>query len=145
VTTTPQALYGHLPIMLQELLVSVAGWRSFRQRYGSPFAYSLSTLQRSDFLSKDEVQLDQEQRLRATIQWAVRTVPYYRDLFRREGIDPSSIRSVEDLVRVPTLSKTTVREHAMALRSEGVPRRRMIPARTSGTTGTALHLVATST
>ena len=141
--TTPQALYGHLPILLQELLVSAAGWRSFRQRYGSPFAYSLSALQRSDFLSADEVRVDQEQRLRATIQWAVRTVPSYRDLFRNEGIDPSSIRSVEDLVKVPTLSKSMVREHAASLRSEGVARRRMIPARTSGTTGTALHLVHT--
>lgn len=138
-----QSLYNHLPLSLQDLVVSAAGVRVLRQRYGQPFQRSLAALQRSDFADKDAVREDQDQRLRATIDWAVRTVPYYRELFRSEGIDPASIRGVEDLPRIPTLSKTMVRERAHALRSEGVPRRRVIPAHTSGTTGTALQLIHT--
>ena len=141
--TVSQSLYDHLPLALQELLVSAAGWRSFHQRYGSPFQYSLSVLQRTDFRTADEVRTDQDQRLRATIEWAARTVPYYRDLFKSEGVDPNSIRGVDDLERIPMLSKSTVRERGTSLRSEGVARRRMIPARTSGTTGTALQLMHT--
>ena len=141
--TLSQSLYDHLPLSLQDLVVSVAGLRILRQRYGAPFQHSLATLQRSDFGSEDEVRRDQDERLRATIDWAVRTVPYYRELFRSEGIDAASIRGVEDLHRIPTLSKSTVRERPDSLHSEGVPRRRMIAAHTSGTTGTALQLMLT--
>ena len=124
-------------------MVSAAGWRGFRQKYGAPFARSLSILQRTDFLSEEQVREDQDQRLRETIQWAAETVPYYRELFHSEGIDPSSIRAVADMHRIPTLSKVTVHERGISLRSEAVPWRQMISDHTSGTTGTALQLMHT--
>ena len=38
-------------------------------------------------------------------------IPFYRDRFRQAGITPDKIRTREDLVRIPTLSKDDIREN----------------------------------
>lgn len=138
-----QALYEHLPIPVQALMVNAAGWNSYRNRFGEPFRRILEELNRSDFLDAEAARQDQQRRLRNTIVWAAETVPHYREMFRREGIDPRSIKSVDDLKQLPFLEKETVRTRPQSLRSERVPDRHTIPARTSGTTGTALRLYYT--
>ncbi len=136
-------LYDRLPLPAQEWFVILAGWRSYRQRFGAPFRRILAELRESDFRDAEAVRADQSRRLRETVSWAARTVPYYRELFRREGIDPASIREPEDLRRIPMLDKVDVRRAGRTLRSEGVREREVIPGHTSGTTGTALALYYT--
>ena len=138
-----QSFYGQLPVSAQDFVISAAGWVSYRNRFGVPFQRALRELQRTDEYNADDVRADQERRLRRMVCWAAKTVPYYRDLFRREGIDPASIRSIEDLPRIPTLDRETVRLQTEALRSEGVSRRRIVPGHSSGSTGTALRLFHT--
>ena len=124
-------------------MVAAAGWNSYRNRFGAPFQRILEELIRSDFLDAEASREDQERRLRNTISWAAETVPHYREMFRREGLDPRSISTLEDLKQIPFLEKETVRERPQSLRSERVPDRQTIPAHTSGTTGTALRLYYT--
>jgi phenylacetate-CoA ligase len=138
-----QSLYDWLPVSVQQMLVSAAGWRSYRYRFGAPFRRIFEDLQRSDFWSAEQIRDDQDRRLRALVQWATSTVPYYQELFHREGIDPGSIKGVDDLPRIPTLSKETVHDRPRALRSEEIPDRQIIPGHSSGTTGTALNLFHT--
>jgi phenylacetate-CoA ligase len=138
-----QALYDWLPVSAQQMLVSAAGWRSYRYRFGAPFRRILQDLQRSDFWSGDQIRDDQDRRLRAMVEWATSTVPYYQELFRREGIDPTTIKGIDDLSRIPTLSKETVHDRPRDLRSEAIPDRQIIPGHSSGTTGTALQLFHT--
>lgn len=138
-----QALYDSLPVSMQQMLVSAAGWRSYRYRFGAPFRRILEDLHRSDFWSAEQIRDDQDRRLRELVQWAAATVPYYQRLFRREGIDPASIRGIADLPRIPMLGKQAVHDHPRDLRSEGVPDRHIIPGHSSGTTGTALKLFHT--
>jgi phenylacetate-CoA ligase len=138
-----QELYDRLPPGVQDMFVATAGWRSYRARFGTHFRTHLRELSRTDFQSADEVRLDQEHRLTETLRWATDTVPYYRALFRREGIDPGSIRTVEDLKQIPLLEKETVRQQGNELLSEAFSSRFLIPGRSSGTTGTALRLYHT--
>jgi phenylacetate-CoA ligase len=138
-----QSLYDRLPVTAQQWLVSAAGWRSYRIRFGAPFRRILQELRQSDRMDADAVRADQERRLREMVRWAATTVPYYRDLFAREGVDPDSIQGLDDLARIPYLEKETVRNHARELRSEAIPDRQIIPGHTSGTTGTALQLFHT--
>jgi len=138
-----QSLYAQLPIAAQELLVSAAGWRSYRNRFGRPFQRVLSELLETDRLDAETLRADQERRLRETVRWAARSVPYYRERFRQEGINPESIRGLDDLPRIPYLDKETVRARASELRSESIPNRQILSGHTSGTTGTALRLFHT--
>ena len=136
-------LYDRLPPGVQEMCVATAGWRSHRARFGSQFRSKLRELSRTDFQNADDVRIDQEHRLAEMVGWAAATVPYYRHLFRREGIDPNSIGVLEDLKRIPFLDKETVRLRGAELLSEGFSRQTLSAGHSSGTTGTALPLVQT--
>ena len=138
-----QELYDRLPPGVQDMFVATAGWRSYRARFGTHFRANLRDLSRTDFHGPDEIRIDQERRLSEIVRWAAETVPYYRTTFRREGIDPASIRGVDDLKQIPLLEKETVRLRGSELLSEGFSSRILIPGRSSGTTGTALRLVHT--
>lgn len=58
-----------------------------------------------EFLSAEEIKRFQEERLREQMAYLQARSPYYSRLFREEGIDPSSIRTIEDLQRLPFTTK----------------------------------------
>lgn len=58
----------------------------------------------------------QAERLRAMLMDVGQHVPYYRDLFVTTGFDPAAVRGVEDLQRLPFLTKPLIREHTEALK-----------------------------
>lgn len=136
-------LYARLPIAVQNAIVSWEGARAYRNRFGASFRTTLAELERRDGADAAAVREDQDRRVREAVAWATRTVPYYRELFRREGVDPASIRGAGDLPRIPPLAKSTLRERQPELVSEGVPAGERLAGHTSGTTGSALALVYT--
>lgn len=79
-----------------------------------------------------------EARVRALVAYAAITVPYYRDLFRRLDLHPESIRTADDLARLPLLEKAAVRADPQAFRSESPAGRAALPFLTSGSTGEPL-------
>jgi len=138
-----RSLYGRLPVGLQQIVVAVAGWRSYRDRFGPRFREILAELETNDRLGSEAVRDDQERRLREAVRHAAASVPFYRERFRAEGLDPARIRNLEDLRLLPVLDKETVRQRAAELVSEAVPERQRVTGHSSGTTGTALPLVYT--
>ena len=105
-----QGLYRVLPPGLQQAVIAAAGWRRYRERFGHHFERALETLERNDRLSEDGIRTDQELRLQRSIAWAAETVPYYKKLFRQNGIDPAGFRSLDDLKQLPTLDLLHVRD-----------------------------------
>jgi phenylacetate-CoA ligase len=138
-----RAVYERLPVALQEIVVAAAGWRSYRNRFGPEFHRILAELEASDRFEADRIRADQERRLQSMVRFAAASVPYYRTAFRRDGVDPASIRTLEDLARIPPLDKETVRAQGRGLWSEAIPAREVVPGHSSGTTGTALALAYT--
>lgn len=59
------------------------------------------------------------ERLRSFLQQIGARVPYYRELFAREGIDPSGIDSLAALRRLPFLTKPVIRANVEQLKAEG--------------------------
>ena len=57
-------------------------------------------------------------RLRALLMSAGENVPYYRRLFAEIGFDPASVRAVDDLQKLPFLTKALIRENTEALKHE---------------------------
>ncbi len=64
-----------------------------------------------EFLSSAEQKRYQEQRLSEQLQYLQQHSPYYRDLFEREHIDIASIRTLEDLQRIPFTEKKDLQLH----------------------------------
>lgn len=79
-------------------------------------------------------------RIRRLVHYAASTVPYYRDYFRDEGVDPGEIRNAADLARLPLLEKATVSADPARFRSESHHGRRALKFKTSGSTGLPLDI-----
>jgi len=103
-------------------------------------------LRRTQWLAPAEVRELQELRLRRLVTHAYRHVAYYRDLLDRLGLKPDDIRTLEDLQKLPVLSKDDLRRNLhFDLLSEQRDTWRMLPITTSGSTGEPLVLYADKT
>ncbi|MFR9650611.1 MAG: AMP-binding protein [Rikenellaceae bacterium] len=67
-----------------------------------------STIQ---FSSREDIAKYQSERLREEIEYISINSPFYRKMFEREGIDPSTIVSLADLHRLPITTKEMLQLH----------------------------------
>jgi phenylacetate-CoA ligase len=78
----------------------------------------------------------QADRLRRIVEHARTRVPLYRRLYREAGIGPGDIRTLEDLARLPSLSKADLRREPIeSLLADGSDPARLLRSRTTGSTG----------
>jgi phenylacetate-CoA ligase len=83
--------------------------------------------------SADEIVRYQERRLRALVRLAASRSDFYRSWFKASGVDPGSIRTLQDLSKLPLLD----RSHLVDQPDQFLvyPRRLTWVARSSGTSG----------
>jgi phenylacetate-CoA ligase len=82
-----------------------------------------------------EIQALQWERFQRLLSHAARNVPFHRDRFARLGIRPESIARREDLSRIPTISKTDLRQHRDEMVADGVDAATLLTRTSSGSTG----------
>lgn len=68
-------------------------------------------LQKTQWFSRQEIERLQNMNLRIMLNHAYETVPYYRRVFRERNLSPVDIKSVEDLVKLPVLTKAEIRKN----------------------------------
>lgn len=90
-------------------------------------------LQKTQWLPRKEIESLQTSNLRVLLKHAYETVPYYRRIFRKRGLSPTDIKGVDDLTKLPILTKMDIRKNSEDLISRGFPRSRLIPYRSGGT------------
>jgi len=96
------------------------------------------TLQKTQWLPREELQEYQELRLQEIIRHTYHSVPYYRRLFDRLSLTPDEIQRVEDLQKLPLLAKDVVRDQGPALVAVDSRRYKPKAYATSGTSGEPL-------
>ncbi|MCD6579408.1 phenylacetate--CoA ligase family protein [bacterium] len=138
-----EAVYLKLPVLVQNIICNFEGWRICHNRYNNDFYRRLrKAIERSSW-SKEQLFEYRDLQLRKFIIHAATTVPYYRNKFKELGIDPRSIRTIEDLKQLPIITKQTVKDHFNEFISEAVPKSKRILIHTSGTTGSGAHFYTT--
>jgi len=134
------AVYPRLPLALQNLSCTAAGYLRYRSRFNRHFHRTLASWTRRPAPTLEELHVLQRARLDSLVENARSHVPYYRDLAppsdRRDAVEAMR----ETLSAIPPLEKRAYRDQPHAFQSRRVPPRRMRSAQTSGTTGTALPL-----
>lgn len=94
-------------------------------------------LQESQWLTQGELETIQLERLIPLLGHASQQVSLYRELFRARGLSIEDFRSIDDLQRLPVLTKDDFREgFPERCTADDVERDRWIPNSTSGSTGT---------
>lgn len=138
-----EAIYKHFPVSMQNLLCSLEGWRIKRFRYQGNYENIFAEVKSRTWMSYDEICEFRNKRLVNFLNWSVTTVPHYRKLFKTLGADPMDFKSIEDLKKLPILSKKEVQNNPTDFISEGVPRHKMGMVHTSGSTGAGLCFYTT--
>lgn len=96
----------------------------------------ISQLERTQWLTPNQIRKLQEKRLRRIIWHAYNHVEYYREMFDSLGLEPDDIKTIEDLQKLPYLEKDNVRENIyFGLLSDNHDKKEILKISTSGSTG----------
>jgi len=131
-------IYKNSPILIQNLFCTAYGLSEGRKRHGSFFQKKLRDLLETEWLDHVEIRDYQNENVARLIYHVYQKVPYYRELFRSSGLTPQDVQSVEELEKVPILTKEDVRNNWRAMVDETVNVKQLVHQHTSGSTGTAL-------
>ncbi|KUG20127.1 capsular polysaccharide biosynthesis protein [hydrocarbon metagenome] len=107
---------------------------------GDPSFYSVyNKTVRNQWKPYDELKHDQEKQLKHLIGFAYEFVPYYRNLFQSLGVSPKDVRTIEDLEKLPILTKDIIKEHWEEFKPTNLSSIKHYQRATGGSTGTPLQ------
>lgn len=138
-----QKLYLMSPICLQNLFCTLYGFKERRIRYGKAFHKYLNWLEKSQWWSLGHQIEYQNSQLKRIINLAYEQVPFYTQRLNKLGLKPQEIQTVEDLQKLPLMTKEDVVAAGETIYNQYIPKSRLIHGHTSGTTGSALTLAYT--
>lgn len=76
------------------------------------------TLEETQWLFPSQIKELQEKKLRALVVHAYKNVPYYRKIFDEIGLKPDDIKSIDDLSKLPFLTKEAIRKNSNDITSQ---------------------------
>jgi len=94
--------------------------------------------QRTQWCSFSELKERQEKQLRKLIGFVYKNVPYYTKLFNQIGVKPSDITTVNDLERLPILTKQIIKRNWQDFVPKNINKLKYVSGSTGGSTGTPL-------
>jgi phenylacetate-CoA ligase len=105
---------------------------------GSRHLHHLRLLERTQFDPPEVVRIRQLGMLRAALQHAHDTVPYYRRAWSAAGVHPSDVKTLDDLRHLPVVTKADIRSAGDELLSTRYDGSKLRVKKTSGSTGVPL-------
>ena len=93
-----------------------------------------SSFKNNQWLAPEELRDYQLKRLRIILEHAHKNVPYYRNLFKNNGIIPSDIKTTGDLSIIPPLTRDILRNNFQQLLADNFKKYKPTLQHTSGTT-----------
>ncbi len=106
---------------------------------GSGYLRYIKNLKKTQYIKRELIQDKQTIKLQKIINHAYEHCPYYHELFTKNNILSSDIRSVKDLDKIPILTKETIRNNKDRMVAANIDKCQLIPKKTSGSTGVSLE------
>lgn len=131
-------IYSRCPVALQTLMLNMKAFELYLERYGKKFRKLFKEFDKNQWFSETELQELQSNKLKSLIQHAYENVPYYNKVMRNKKLRPDDINTLEDLHKLPILTREDVKQNAKALISKAYPKKLLRHGHTSGTTGSPL-------
>lgn len=128
-------LYLASPPFMKDWAATLQGWRYKRERYSGRFCEFLDALLHNEQLSPEDYRTMQDAKLAEFVLMCWECVPFYRERMHKLRLWPDDITSVEDLPKLPLLTKEDIRIHGKELINQAVLKRRIRHTQTGGTTG----------
>lgn len=127
-----------MPPALYPPLVRNVIYPAYRGLRGDRLISYLEELERNQWLSPGEIEEIRWRRVEQYLRDITIHVPYYRELFEREGLRVEDIQSPGDFQKIPFLTKDDVRRAKGRIVTQD-PMRRGAPSNTGGSTGEPLY------
>lgn len=109
---------------------------AFEER--SPYLRYLKVLERTQYLSEEELRHRQWYRLKKVFQHAYSNCPFYARFYKSVGFTAGGLRSWDDFRQLPILTKKHIRANAADMVAMNVARDHLISRKTSGSTGVSV-------
>ena len=103
----------------------------------------LRELEESQWWPREKILELQNQRLQHLIKQACVNVPYYRHVFYERGLKPEDIKTVDDLVKLPIITRKIVRDNFAEMIASDFPVKERVKLATGGSTGEPLTFYST--
>ena len=107
---------------------------------GYPASNCRRVLESSQKWSKQELDSFRNEKMRKLIDHCYKNVPYYQRIMADRRLTPKDFKSVEDLCKLPILTKDTLRACAQELQAHNASRMKVSLAITGGTTGEPIRV-----
>lgn len=134
-----ESFYYRSPVFLQNAMVSFYGLTLRNRRYGGDSHDYHRRLLKSQFLSMGEMEALTNAEFVRVARHALETVPFYRQWSGESGLRAGDIKDLRDIVRLPVITKSMVRDNPLHFCSSTQPGGRgLITLHTSGTSGSPL-------
>jgi len=138
-------LYSHKPLKepKKKSLLKKIFWKAYilltpfhKWTISSDFGSYYEALKRTQYLSSKDLKELQLLKLQKLVRHCYNQVPYYKKKFDEINLKPSDIKTLDDIIKIPTLSKDDIRENIyFKLFSKNHNKRNMLKIVTSGSTG----------
>ena len=142
-----ESVYGRLPVLGQNIALSIFGLRYRNERLGGDFNRHVAAFVDREAWDAERLGAYCEERLRAVLAGAFTETTYYRERWSEAGIGRGDLERITlaDLRKLPTTPKDDVRSNAKALVSSKARKQGGLRSqRTSGSTGTPTTIFLTS-
>jgi len=106
---------------------------------GSPYLRHLKYLEKSQYFSLDKIRQIQWEKLIKLLKHAFENTEYYKRRFEEIKITPDDIKTWDDFSKFPLLSKDNIRNNRETMIAHNIPKSKLIPKKTSGSTGVSLE------
>ncbi len=103
------------------------------------FLRTYTLLKESQWWSKEQLEEYQLLQLKKLFNHAYENVPYYTEIFKKLKLKPKEIQSLQDLQKLPYLSKEIVRKNLNNLKAANYPEHKFQYLSTGGSTGQPLR------
>jgi len=110
-------------------------YKPIRLRYGKAFVETWNLLNESEFWNEEKIREYQLKQLKNIIAHAYKNVPYYTKLFNRYSINPDDIKDLEDIKKIPYLTKDIINQHKDEMIDKNFPKKFLGYGTTGGSTG----------
>jgi len=137
-------IYSVSPVIVQNIFTTLYGAKLHFLRYGILSNSNFSKLCISEKYSQERMPLFIGEKLKGIVKIASEYVPYYKEVFNSEKINPDSICSLGDIEKIPLLSKEIVRKSPEMFIDERFNLKKLVKRFTSGTTGNPLTVYCRS-
>lgn len=134
-----EKIYDRSPIFFQNIMCTAKGYSQFQERYGGYYRRYREYFKNFDSKPLEYQKKVQQKKLIAFIRYAAEKSPFYADLYK--DIDLDSIRSVDDLKKLPIVEKETLRSNIDQVVT--ISKREALIGHTGGTTGKSLVVRST--